>query len=123
MRLPATLVVVVTLLAVLSACGLFHPVEPEDAAERAVAGAALGAALGTGLGTTLAINPGLGSIIGAESGAALGAAAGVATAAPIPDYHPIPVPTAQVIPGFYDGWPPGYHAPPGNPETNGPPSG
>jgi hypothetical protein len=123
MRLAATLVIVVPLLAVLSACDLFYRVEPEDAAERAVAGAALGTALGTGLGTTLSINPAIGSIIGAESGAALGAAAGIATAARIPEYQPIPVPTAQAIPGFYDGWPPGYHAPLGNPETKGPPSG
>jgi hypothetical protein len=120
MRLPATGMVVVTLLAVLTAC---HPVEPEDAAERAVAGAALGAALGTGLGTTLAISPGIGSIIGAESGATLGAVAGIVTAAPVPSYHPLAVPTAAVIPGFYDGWPPGYHKWPANPETQAPPAG
>ena len=31
--------------------------------------------------------------------------------------------TEAVIPNFYDGWPPGYHAPPGNPETQPPPAG
>jgi hypothetical protein len=123
MRLPTTGMVTATLLVVLSACGIFRPVDPEDATERAVAGAALGTALGTGLGTTVAINPGMGSILGAEIGALLGAEAGVLTAAPVPAYHPILVPTARVIPGFYDGWPPGYYAPPGNPETKGPPSG
>jgi hypothetical protein len=107
--------------AVLSAC--VHPVDPEDAAERAVAGMVLGSALGTGLGATFAINPAVGSVIGAESGATLGAAVGVMTAAPVPQYQPIVVPTAAVIPGFYDGWPPGYHAPPGNPETQQPPAG
>ena len=86
-------------------------VDPSDAAERAVVGAALGSALGTGIGASFAINPAIGTIIGAESGAALGAAAGVMTAQPIPDYAPIAVPTAAVIPGFYDTWPPGYHQP------------
>ena len=28
-----------------------------------------------------------------------------------------------VIPHFYDSWPPGYHAPPGNSETQPPPAG
>jgi hypothetical protein len=123
MPLPAKGIMAVVLAAMLPACGLVHPVDPEDAAERAVAGAALGTALGTGLGATLAINPGVGSVLGAEIGAGLGAATGVITAAPVPDYEPIPVPTAAVIPGFYDGWPPGYHSSPDNPETKGPPSG
>jgi hypothetical protein len=123
MRLPATGMIAVALVVTLSACGVVHPVEPEDAAERAVAGAALGTALGTGLGTTFAINPAIGSIIGAESGATLGAAAGIVTAAPVPSYHPIPVPTAAVIPGFYDSWPPGYHRWPADPETKEPPAG
>jgi hypothetical protein len=123
MPLPAKGIIAVVLAAMLPACGLVQPVDPEDAAERAVAGAALGTALGTGLGATLAINPGVGSVLGAEIGAGLGAATGVITAAPVPAYKPIPVPTATVIPGFYDGWPPGYHKPPGNPETQEPPSG
>src|SRR5947209_3565683 len=87
-------------------------VDPEEAAERALVGAALGTALGTGLGATFAINPAIGSVVGAEAGAALGAATGVATAQPLPRYAPIAVPTAAVIPGFYDTWPPGYHPPP-----------
>jgi hypothetical protein len=123
MRLPAKRIMAMVLAAMLPACGLVQPVDPEDAAERAVAGAALGTALGVGLGATFAINPGVGSIIGAETGAALGAATGVITAAPVPGYKPIPVPTATVIPGFYDGWPPGYYKLPGNPETQEPPSG
>jgi hypothetical protein len=123
MRLPAKGIMAVVLTAMLPACGIFHPVDPEDAAERAVAGAALGTALGTGLGATFAINPGVGAIIGAETGATLGTAAGVITAAPVPAYKPIPVPTAAVIPGFYDGWPPGYHKSPDNPETQEPPAG
>jgi hypothetical protein len=81
----------VMLAAMLPACGLVHPVDPEDGAERAVAGAALG----TGLGATFAINPGVGSIIGAETGAALGAATGAITAAPVPDYKPIPAVAAS----------------------------
>jgi hypothetical protein len=107
----------------LSACGAFHPVDPEDAAVRTVAGAALGTAVGTGLGTMFSINPAIGSIIGAEAGATLGAAAGALTAAPVPDYQPMVVPTAAVVPGFYDGWPPGYHTSPENPETRPPPAG
>lgn len=87
-------------------------VDPDEAAERALVGATAGAALGTGLGAVFAINPAIGAVVGAESGAALGAAVGVITAQPLPDYKPIAVPTAHVIPGFYDTWPPGYHAPP-----------
>lgn len=86
-------------------------VDPEDAADRAIVGAALGTALGTGLGAIFAINPGIGAVVGAESGAALGAAAGVLTAQPLPSYAPIAIPAADDIPGFYDSWPPGYHAP------------
>ena len=36
------------------------PVDPEEAAERAIVGAALGAGLGAGLGTMASINPGMG---------------------------------------------------------------
>jgi hypothetical protein len=104
----------------LSAC---TPVDPEDAAERAVGGAAVGTALGVFIGTAGSINPAIGAVIGAETGAALGTAIGIATAAPIPSYHPIAVPAQAVIPRFYDTWPPGYHAPPGNPETVPPPAG
>jgi len=112
------------LAAIVSACApIVHPVDPEDAAERAAAGAVLGAALGTGLGATFAINPGLGSVIGVEAGAGVGAAIGAITAAPTPDYHPVAVPATAVIPGFYDGWAPGYHSLPGNPETQPPPAG
>ena len=87
-------------------------VDPVDAAERAVYGAALGAALGTGLGASFSINPAIGAVIGAESGATIGAAIGAMTAQPLPDYAPIAIPTAAIIPRFYDTWPPGYHPPP-----------
>jgi hypothetical protein len=122
MRFPAVGMVAVAAL-LLSACGPVHPVDPEDAAERALAGATLGGALGTGLGATFAINPSIGAIIGVETGATLGAAAGVITAAPVPTYHPMVIPAEAVIPGFYDGWPPGWHSAPGDPETKPPPAG
>jgi hypothetical protein len=86
-------------------------VDPQDAAERAIVGGVVGTALGTGLGASVAINPAIGAAIGAEAGAALGAVIGAATAQPLPDYAPIAVPTAAVIPGFYDTWPPGYSQP------------
>ncbi len=109
--------------AILSACAGPHLVDPQDAAERMVAGEVLGTALGTGLGATFALNPAIGAIAGAETGAALGAFTGVITAAPRPAYHPVAVPAEAVVPHFYDGWPPGYHKPPGNPETQPPPAG
>jgi pectin methylesterase-like acyl-CoA thioesterase len=87
-------------------------VEPDDAAERAVAGAALGAGLGAGIGATFAINPLLGAVIGADSGAALGGAAGLMTTPPAPTYKPITPPAEAVIPGFYDSWAPGNYVPP-----------
>ena len=87
-------------------------VDPVEAGERAIVGAALGAALGTGIGATFAINPAIGAVVGAESGAAIGAAIGAVTAQPLPDYAPIAIPTAAIIPGFYDTWPPGFHPPP-----------
>ena len=121
MRLPSLTAIAVA--AALSACAPLHPVDPEDAAERMVAGEALGTALGVGLGATFAINPAIGAVIGAETGAALGGFTGIITAAPVPAYHPIAVPAQAVIPHFYDTWPPGYHAPPGNPEIQPPPAG
>jgi len=90
----------------------FPRVDPEQAAERTVEGAAIGAALGASLGAIVAINPAAGALIGTEIGAPLGAAVGYATTPPIPDYKPIVVPASAVMPGFYDRWPPGYHAPP-----------
>jgi len=87
-------------------------VDPVDAGERAIVGAALGTALGTGIGAAFSINPAIGAVIGAESGATIGAAIGAATAQPLPDYAPIAIPTAAIIPGFYDTWPPGFHPPP-----------
>jgi hypothetical protein len=87
-------------------------VDPQDAAERAATGAIVGATLGAGLGATFAINPGLGATIGTEAGGGLGAIVGAATAQPLPGYQPIAVPTAAVIPSFYDTWPPGYEQPP-----------
>ena len=86
--------------------------DPEEAAERGIAGAALGAALGASVGAIVAINPGLGALVGTEIGAPVGAAIGVATTPPLPDYKPIAVPATAVIPGYYDRWPPGVHAPP-----------
>jgi hypothetical protein len=90
----------------------FPRIDEQEAAERAVEGAAVGAALGASVGATVAINPGLGALVGTEIGAPLGAAIGVATTPPLPDYKPIAVPASAVIPGYYDRWPPGYHAPP-----------
>jgi len=92
-------------------------VDPVDAAERAVVGAALGTALGTGVGASFAINPAIGAVVGAESGATIGAAIGAATAQPLPDFAPIAIPTAAIIPDFYDTWPPGYHPPPVTSQT------
>jgi len=51
------------------------------------------------------------------------AAIGAATAMERPTYEPIAVPPEAVIPGFYDTWPPGYHRPPNNPETQSPHAG
>jgi hypothetical protein len=98
MRLATTGTLAVALAAMLSAC---ISVDPEDASERAVAGATLGAGLGAGLGATFAI----------------GGAVGLMTSPPAPTYKPIAVPTEAVIPNFYDAWPPAYHTPPNNPET------
>ena len=87
-------------------------VDPEDAAERAAIGALVGATLGTGLGAIFAINPAIGAVVGVEAGAAIGAGIGAITAQPLPSYAPVVVPAEALIPGFYDAWPPGYHAPP-----------
>ena len=87
-------------------------VDPQDAAERALTGSVLGAALGTGIGAVFAINPAVGAVIGAESGAVIGAEIGAATAQPLPSYAPITVPSAALIPDFYDTWAPGYRPPP-----------
>src|SRR5437773_9083914 len=114
MRRTAVGAALVGFATVLSGCveiGLSR-VDPQEAAERALIGAALGTALGTGLGASFSINPAIGAVVGAEAGAALGAAVGVATAQPLPEYAPIALPTAAIIPGFYDTWPPGYHPPP-----------
>jgi hypothetical protein len=95
-------------------------VDPEQTTERAAAGAVLGAAVGSGIGATFAVSPPVGAIAGAEIGSGVGAAIGVMTAAPPPTYDPIAVPSQAVIPGFYDSWPPGYHVPPANSETQPP---
>ena len=87
-------------------------VDPQEAAERALIGSVLGTALGTGIGASFAINPAIGAVVGAESGAVLGAAVGAATAQPLPDYAPIAVPQAALIPDFYDTWSPGFRPPP-----------
>ena len=108
MRLAVAGIVSVVIAAALSGC---VSVEPDDAAERALAGAALGSAFGAGFGATLAIDPVLGAIIGAESGAVVGAAIGAATAQPSPDYQPITPPSEAVIPHFYETWAPGNYVP------------
>jgi hypothetical protein len=120
MRLPSLAMVAVA--AGLSACAP-HMVDPQDAAERMVAGAAIGSAFGTALGAAFSINPVIGAIYGAEAGAAIGGFTGVVTAAPVPAYRSVPIPAQAVIPHFYDAWPPGYHAPPNNPETQQRPAG
>jgi hypothetical protein len=121
MRLILLRTALIGLAAVLSGCvEIYFPspilevsrVDPVDAAERAIVGAALGTALGTGIGASFAINPAIGAVVGAESGATIGAAIGAVTAQPLPDYAPIAIPTAVLIPDFYDTWPPGYHPPP-----------
>ncbi|HEX3954634.1 MAG TPA: hypothetical protein VHW90_13730 [Stellaceae bacterium] len=86
-------------------------VDPEEAAERAAVGAVAGAIIGTGIGAIFAINPAIGSVIGIETGTTIGAVIGVITTQPLPAYAAIPVPTATVIPGFYDTWAPGDHQP------------
>jgi hypothetical protein len=120
MRLAATAVVAAALAGLLAAC---VSVDPEDAAERTIAGGALGATLGAGLGATVAINPLLGSGLGAKAGAEIGAAIGAASTPPAPSYKAIAVPAQAVVPGFYDNWPPGYHLPPLNPEAQPPHEG
>jgi outer membrane lipoprotein SlyB len=87
-------------------------VDQQDAADRAAVGSVVGATLGAGLGAAFALDPGLGATVGVEVGGPVGAIVGAATAQPLPDYQPIPVPTAAVIPDFYDTWPPGYDRPP-----------
>ena len=109
MRLVVVGVALCGLVAALAGCAR---VDPQEAAERAVIGGVAGTALGTAIGASIAINPAIGAAVGAESGAAIGAGIGVLTAQPLPDYRPIAVPAAAVIPSFYDTWPPGYHAPP-----------
>lgn len=112
--------VLIGLAAVLSGCvEAYGPapfavarVDPQDAAERALIGSVLGAALGTGIGATVAISPAVGAVIGVQSGAVIGAVIGAATAQPLPEYAPIPIERAALIPSFYDTWPPGYRPPP-----------
>ena len=122
MRLIFVRTALIGLIAALSGCAeVYGPapleiglsrVDRVEVGERAVVGAALGTALGTGIGASFAINPAIGAVVGAESGAAIGAAIGAVTAQPLPEYAPIAIPTAAVIPEFYDTWPPGYHPPP-----------
>ncbi len=125
MRLAAIGALAVALATSLSACAPYistetaTAVDPEQATERAAFGAIAGAAVGAGLGATFATIPPVGAIAGAEIGGGLGAAIGVMTTPPPPSYEPVAAP-AQAVPGFYDGWPPGYHAPPDNPETQPP---
>jgi hypothetical protein len=97
-------------------------VDPEEAAERALIGGLLGGVLGASLGATASANAAFGALVGGSAGAALGSAVGVATTRPLPSYTPIAVPTAPVIPGFYDTWPPGYGAPPAGAQVPPPPS-
>jgi hypothetical protein len=103
MRLPAKGITAVVLEGYAAGLRLGTSSRSGGSAERAVAGAALGTALGTGLGATSAIYR-----VSKPHG--MWARQGL-------NLDP------YVMPGFYDGWPPGYHKPPGNPETQGPPSG
>ncbi|MBV9862256.1 MAG: hypothetical protein JO267_08925 [Alphaproteobacteria bacterium] len=103
MRLTAIVAIVVGLGVSLAGC-----INPDDMAQRAVAGGALGAGLGAGLGATFAINPALGASFGAATGGVLGAAAGAITTEPAVEYGPIPVRDTAARPSFYDEWPPGY---------------
>jgi hypothetical protein len=131
MRLMVVRGAVIALAAAVSGCvAAYGPapielsrVDPQDAAERALIGSVLGTALGTGIGAAFAINPAIGAVVGAESGATLGAVVGAATAQPLPDYAPIAVPQAAMIPDFYDTWSPGYRPPPVASQTPPPPPG
>lgn len=111
MRFVRTGAMALGLVLTLSACE-GRLIDPRDAANRAAAGAIWGAALGSAIGATFAINAGIGAPTGAMTGAALGALSGLLTAQPAVTYAPIAVPTAAVIPGFYDSWAPGSHPPP-----------
>ena len=108
MRRAAVCVLAIAFAGTLSAC---VPSDVQDPYQRVLAGAALGATLGAGIGATVSIDPGAGGLIGAGTGAILGAATGLATLEPRPSYSPVAIPTAQVIPGFYDTWPQGYQSP------------
>lgn len=96
-------------------------VDPQDAADRMVIGTVAGATAGAAIGAIVSINPGLGATVGTEAGGALGAIIGHATAQPLPNYKPIAVPAAAVIPEFYDSWPPGYGPPASVSEAPPPP--
>jgi uncharacterized membrane protein len=131
MRLNVVQVALLGLAAMASGCVPVPPnsppgsgvvrVDPEDAADRALIGALAGAALGTGLGATFAISPAVGAIVGVEAGAGIGATIGVLTAQPLPSYTAVAAPEGP--PGFYDTWPPGYHAPPVTAGAPPPPPG
>ena len=82
----------------------------------------MGGVLGVGLGATASTNPAFGALVGGPAGAAIGSAIGIATTRPLPSYTPIAVPTAPVIPGYYDTWPPGYAAPPAGLQVPPPPA-
>jgi hypothetical protein len=97
-------------------------VDPEQAAERALVGGVVGGLLGAGVGAIAAAgNPAFGAVIGGPAGTVIGSAIGIATTPPLPDYTPVAVPAAPVIPGFYDTWPPGYRSPPAGTRVPPPP--
>ena len=98
------------------------PAEVQEPVERTALGAALGATLGSAIGSAVAINPPLGAAMGAGIGGLSGAVIGATTAEPAPSYEPIDVPTATVIPSFYDTWAPGYHIPAPATQTPPPPA-
>lgn len=98
------------------------PADVQDPVQRTALGAALGATLGSAIGATVAINPGAGAAFGAGIGGISGAVIGGITAEPAPSYEPIEVPTATVIPSFYDTWAPGYHSPAPVTQTPPPPA-
>jgi hypothetical protein len=119
MRRAAVGVLAIALMGAVSAC---VPSDVQDPYQRTLAGATLGALFGASVGSIVAIDSGIGAVIGTGAGGLVGAAAGLATVEPKPTYAPIQAPTAQIIPGFYDTWPPGYYPPTLGSEVAPPPA-
>jgi hypothetical protein len=87
------------------------PSDVQDPYQRTVAGALLGATAGAAIGAAVSLDPGFGAAIGTGAGVLVGGALGLATLDPPPTYAPIEIPATQIIPGFYDTWPPGNQSP------------